>query len=104
MLTKKKLSKEILVLLAVSVVISIFLFAFLNNTVSSICYRYLEHIGKMNNDYLLDVVHIWVQGICLLASVIFFVVVFLFCLDKSSCICRRSSVGSRLCGPTAWII
>ena len=82
MLTKKKLSKEILVLLAVSVVISIFLFAFLNNTVSSICYRYLEHIGKMNNDYLLDVVHIWVQGICLLASVIFFVVVFLFLLGQ----------------------
>ena len=47
MLTKKKLSKEILVLLAVSVVISIFLFAFLNNTVSSICYRYLEHIGNV---------------------------------------------------------
>lgn len=82
MLTKKKLSKEILVLLAVSVVISVFLFAFLNHTGYSICYRYLEHAGKLNNDYLLNLVYIWVQGICLLASVIFFVVVFLFLLGQ----------------------
>lgn len=82
MLTKKKLSKEILVLLAVSVVISVFLFTFLNHTGYSICYRYLEHAGKLNNAYLLDLVHIWVQCICLLASAIFFVVVFLFLLGQ----------------------
>lgn len=82
MLTDKKLSKEILVLLAVAIVISIFLFAFLNHTVTSICYRYLEHAGKLNNDYLWDVVHIWVQGICLLASAVFFVGIFLFLLGQ----------------------
>ncbi len=82
MLTKKKLSKEILVLLAVSIVISVFLCAFLNHTVSSICYRYLEHAGKLGNEYLLEVVQIWVQGICLLASAVFFVIVFLFLLGQ----------------------
>ncbi len=82
MWTKKKLSKEILVLLAVSMLISVFLFGFLDHTVSSICYRYLEQVGKVNHEYLLDVVSIWVQGICLLASALFFVVIFLFLLGK----------------------
>ncbi len=82
MLTKKKLSKEILVLLAVSVVISVFLFAFLNHTAYSIAYRYLEHIEHLENAYILNVLSTWVQGICLLASAIFFVVIFLFLLGQ----------------------
>ncbi len=82
MLTKKKLSKEILVLLAVSVVISVFLFAFLNNTAYSVAYRYLEHIGKLGNEYMVHVLGIWVQGICLLASAVFFVTVFLFLMGQ----------------------
>ncbi len=82
MLTKKKLSKEILVLLAVSIVISVFLFAFLNNTAYSIAYRYLEHAEKLGNEYTENVLEIWVQGICLLASVIFFVGIFLFLLGQ----------------------
>ncbi len=69
-------------LLVVSILISVFLFAFLNNTVSSICYRYLEHTEKFNNGYFLSVVHIWVQGICLLASAVFFVIIFLFLLGQ----------------------
>ena len=82
MLTKKRLSKEILVLIAVSIVISIFLFAFLNHTVYSIAYRYLEQAGKLGNEYAENVLGIWVQGICLLASAIFFVGVFLFLLGQ----------------------
>lgn len=82
MLTKKKLSKEILVLLAVAVVISMFLFAFLSNTAYSIGYRYLEHTRKLGNEYTLQVLSVWVQGICLFASAIFFVVVFLFLLGQ----------------------
>ena len=82
MLTKKKLSKEILVLLAVSVVISVFLFAFLSNTAYSIGFRYLEHAGRSDSEYVLHLLTIWVQGIALLASVIFFVVVFLFLLSQ----------------------
>lgn len=69
-------------LLAVSVVISVFLFAFLNNTAYSIGYRYLEHVGKSGNSYVLHVLGVWVQSICLLASAVFFVVVFLFLLGQ----------------------
>lgn len=69
-------------LLAVSIVISVFLFAFLNNTAYSIGYRYLEHAGKLGNEYVLHVLGIWVQGICLLASAVFFVAVFLFLLGQ----------------------
>ncbi len=82
MLTKNKLSKEILVLLAVSIVISVFLFSFLNHTAYSITYRYLEHTGKLGNEYVENVLEIWVQGICLLASAIFFVGIFLFLLGQ----------------------
>ena len=82
MWTKKKLSKEILVLLAVSMVISIFLFAFLDHTTYSIAYRYLEHAGKLGSIYAENVLGIWVQGVCLLASAIFFVGLFLFLLGQ----------------------
>ena len=82
MWTKKKLSREILVLLAVAMVISIFLFAFLENTAFSICYRYMEHIGKASDAYLTEVVRIWIQGVCLLASALFFIIVFLFLLGQ----------------------
>ena len=82
MLTKKKLSKEILVLLAVTVVISIFLFAFLENIVSSFCYRYLEQLGKLTNAYFMRTMDIWIQAVCLIAVVIFFVVIFLFLLGQ----------------------
>lgn len=82
MLTKKRLSKEILVLLAVTLVISIFLFAFLENTASTFCYQYLEKYGRLSNDYLMATLHIWVQAVCLFAVAIFFVVVFLFLLGQ----------------------
>ena len=82
MWTKKKLPREILVLLAVSIVISFFLFAFLEHTAFSICYRYLEHVGKADNAYLAEVVRIWIQGVCLLASAVFFIIVFLFLLGQ----------------------
>lgn len=82
MLTKKKLSKEILVLLAVTVVISVFLFAFLENIVSSFCYRYLEQLGKLTNAYFMRTMDMWIQAVCLIAVVIFFVVIFLFLLGQ----------------------
>lgn len=89
MLTKKRLSKEILVLLAVTVVISIFLFSFLENTASALCYQYLEQSGKLTDTYLVETAHIWIQAVCLLAVVIFFVVIFLFLLGQKLLYLRK---------------
>lgn len=79
---KKKLSREILVLLAVSILISVFLFAFLQNTSASIGLRYLASTGKADNHYLTEILYVWTQGVSLLASALFFVVLFLFLLGQ----------------------
>lgn len=89
MLTNKRLSKEILVLLAVTLVISAFLFCFLESTASSLCYQYLEHSGKGADTYLVETAHIWIQAVCLLAVVVFFVVIFLFLLGQKLLYLRK---------------
>ncbi len=89
MLTKKRLSTEILVLLAVTGVISIFLYFFLKMTASSLFYQYLEQSAKLADTYVVKTAHIWIQAVCLFAVVVFFVIVFLFLLSQKLLYLRK---------------
>lgn len=82
MSTNRKLSKEILITIVISAVISIFLFAFLQLMATSITYNYFEQQRQTINSYLSGTLQLWINGICFLASVFFFVVIFLFLLSQ----------------------
>lgn len=82
MSTNRKLSKEILITIVISAVISIFLFAFLQLTTTSIAYHYFERQRHTIDAYLSDTLQLWINGLCFLASVLFFVVIFLFLLSQ----------------------
>ena len=63
MSTNRKLSKEILITIVISAVISIFLFAFLQLMATSITYQYFEQQLQTVDSYLSGTLQLWINGI-----------------------------------------
>lgn len=79
---RRKLSHEILGLLAVSVAISLFLFEFLHITATSIANAYFEY-QDLTLTYAQEMtVETWIFSMSLLTTVLFFVVLFLLLLGQ----------------------
>jgi signal transduction histidine kinase len=82
MLIKRPLAREILGMLGVCAIIGLFLYGFLSTTASSIAYNYLEGEGMDIEEGSMYSLNIWIKGLSLIASVIVFLVMFLFLLGQ----------------------
>lgn len=82
MTKRRKLSHEILGLLGISLAIAVFLLAFLSMTARTIAENYCDY-NQLTLTYTQSAsLEMWIYGVSLVTSVLFFIVLFLFLLGQ----------------------